>query len=126
MCSFHVNRSLSKGVLLMEALVALLLFVSMTTIIGSYWHYLASIAHRTQERMQGLSIAREAVQRLIIDHEQIASPKQYNVAYDYTPLTIHADAVDNLPALSLVTITVTSLHNNTVVLQTLYAEHYNE
>ncbi len=126
MCSFHVNRSLSKGVLLMEALVALLLFVSMTTIIGSYWYYLASIRNRTQERMQGLSIAREAVQRLIVDHEQIESQKQYTIAYDYTPLTIHADAVDNLPALSLVTITVTSLHNNTVVLQTLYAEHYNE
>ncbi len=71
MYSFHANGSLSKGVLLMEALVALLLFVSMTTIIGSYWHYLASIGHRTQERMQGLSIARKAVQKLIINHEQI-------------------------------------------------------
>ena len=126
MRSFHANRSLSQGILLMEALVALLLFVSMTTIIGSYWHYLASIRSRTQERMEGLSIAREAVQRLIIDHEQMAAPEQYDIAYDYTPLAVHSDLMGDIPTLSLVTITVTSLHSTTVVLQTLYAEHYHE
>lgn len=126
MYSFHANGSLSKGVLLMEALVALLLFVSMTTIIGSYWHYLASIGHRTQERMQGLSIARKAVQQLIINHEQMSSQKEYDISYEYTPITVHSTMIGQVPALSLVTITVTWLHNNTVVLQTLYAEHYNE
>lgn len=120
MSSMLPKRSFSKGVLLMEALVALLLFMSMATIIGSYWHHLYLMRSKTHEQLQGLSIARTVAGQLMM-HEGVRTSESPMLSYDYVPVTLDSDISLPLPPLSLVTIKVLYA-NQTVQLKMFYGE----
>ncbi len=111
-----------KGVLLMEALVALLLFMSMSTVIGSYWHYLFSIRSATQTRLEGLSMAQKIAYSLIINHEQAGIKNDHTINYEYAPVSVQSDLQVSLPSISLVTIQVTNANKKPISLKAFYGE----
>ncbi len=122
MCAFLPRNSTSKGVLLMEALVALLLFVSMSTVIGSCWNYLFSIRSTTKSRLEGLSLAQSAAYSLIINHEQVDIKKDHTINYEYAPVLIESDLQVSLPSISLVTIQVANANKKAISLKAFYGE----
>lgn len=121
MRSFVKMQSLCKGVLLMEALVALLLFVSMTTIVSSYWHHLSLIRAHTSQQLQALSQARNAVEQLIITRTEYTDD-EHAIAYHYNPATLKTSIDLALPAVSLVSIEVSGVSKKKVCLKTFYGE----
>lgn len=117
---FLSGKSTHNGFLLMEALVALLLFMSMSMCVGNYWHYLSCTRSLTYARLEGLSKAIAAVDALIINHEQLQS-RNYSFEYKYTPVSINTDLDIALPAISLVTVKVVKAES-AIALKAFYGE----
>lgn len=118
---FLTEKSTSKGVLLMEALVALLLFMSMSTIIGGYWYYLSSTELKARNRLEAVLHARQATNALIMHHEQLSTTNNIKMQYEYKPVSVISDLDLVLPSISLVTIKIMNA-SGTMSVKAFYGE----
>ena len=69
---FQYN-SAQNGFLLMEALLAILVFASLSVVIGSYWYHISKVRERANRQLNALVLATSAIDKLLYENANLAN-----------------------------------------------------